>query len=282
MFPTKEVGYVVGIGRGADTSGSLVASILRTGDGGQKWSITPQLTPSGYFQGIAELGLADAAGVLYGARVPPSAFHYGIFYDCFFINNKVGWVVGGGGVVVTTQDSGVSWNEHKLNDQITLRTVFFLDNEMGWVAGDAETIFQTTDGGQSWNQNHNGVPGLPLRQTINSLVMRSRDEGWAVGNGGLMLRTKSGGRSWELQKTLTSGHLNSIAFGDQGEGFVAGVGGELLYSDDGGLHWAIERIKQVTSAVNDIAISDKDTAWAVCGNRGGLEGEGVVIRLKRK
>jgi photosystem II stability/assembly factor-like uncharacterized protein len=278
-FPRREVGYAAGVGRDAATSGPLVGVVLGTRDGGQKWSISPQLTPYGHVHGFAEFGLEDAANVLFGAKVPAGHFHSGVYYSVCSVDGNSAWVVGGGGVVLTTRDSGRSWDEQKLTEN-TLRTVFFLDNQRGLVAGDAENIFQTTDGGRSWIQVYDGIPGWP-RQAITSIAMRSSDEGWAVGFSGIMLRTRSGGRSWELQKTLTSGHLFSIAFGQQAEGFAGGAGGELLYSENGEQHWAVDRIEQVRGAVRGIAISDEDTVWAV-GGEGGIETKGVLVRLKRK
>ena len=65
----------------------------------------------------------------------------------FFVNDSVGWIVGGG-QVLKTNNSGDNWliqnSNHKIYD------LFFLNEDKGWTAG-KDTVFYSTDGGVSWN-----------------------------------------------------------------------------------------------------------------------------------
>src|SRR5581483_2711196 len=86
-----------------------------------------------------------------------------------FLNPYTGWVVGreelvGGGsagVLLFTQDGGVSWRRAAPNTLPGLNCVRFLDDRTGFVAGDGTEqqpsgLFTTTDGGRTWGP----VPGV--------------------------------------------------------------------------------------------------------------------------
>lgn len=59
----------------------------------------------------------------------------------FFINQKIGWVVGDSGVIFKTKNAGLT-NWKKLNSGINynLHSVKFLDTSNGWAVGDKGTI----------------------------------------------------------------------------------------------------------------------------------------------
>ena len=80
-----------------------------------------------------------------------------------FINPYFGWIAGreelpdGGstGVLLCTQDGGVTWKRVLVNALPGLNAVRFADDKTGYLAGDGSEhypsgLFVTTDGGHSW------------------------------------------------------------------------------------------------------------------------------------
>lgn len=112
-----------------------------------------------------------------------------------------GWLVGDGGLVLTTEDLGRSWQlplgplPPGMTDQFDWRALEVRGNE-AWVAGSPGTrVLHTTDGGRSW-QVHATGQNLPL----NDMAFVGSKQGWAVGALGVILASKDGGRTWKRQR----------------------------------------------------------------------------------
>jgi len=77
-----------------------------------------------------------------------------------FLDQAVGWAVGGNGTILATIDGGQNWQAQKAPTDQNLFSVYFLDQTNGWAVGWSGTILATTDGGKSWETRETDVTAL--------------------------------------------------------------------------------------------------------------------------
>lgn len=139
---------------------------MKTTDGGNNWEEqTYDLTDNYY-----ELHFFDAkTGILVnytatGIQVKKTtdgganwkkSFHnleLSQFVDCYFINSKVGYISGSGGIIIKTTDAGETWTILRTNHNgSTIETVCFLGEKTGFAVSGDRIISRTSDGGKSWS-----------------------------------------------------------------------------------------------------------------------------------
>ena len=148
-----------------------------------------------------------------------------------------GWVVGGGGVILSTTDAGAHWTR-RTPTTFTLHGVWFTSALDGWAVGDAGTILQTTDGGATWTR----VLDAATSDNLMSVTFATPDLGWIVGSGGVVLRTTDGGATWP-DKTyllpLARPTLNAVMFAGPFDGWAVGDNGVIAGTHDGGDSWFV-------------------------------------------
>ncbi|MDH3646271.1 MAG: YCF48-related protein [Gammaproteobacteria bacterium] len=169
-------------------------------------------------------------------------------------------VVGEHGIVLISDDEGVSWRQVQTHTRATLTGVHFHDKDTGWVVGHDAIILRTLDGGTSWQQVHfNPDDQRPLFDVWFADATR----GFAIGAYGLFLSTTDGGSSWESKELIPEPwpdlastaletepdefdfeddqyydfHLNHIVSGDAGDLYIAAEAGNFFRSGDGGETW---------------------------------------------
>ena len=145
--------------------------IFRTDDGGETWkTVAKGLTPwlrkiwftdssCGYVIGWKVLRSRDGGKSWDELRLPEEASD-GIWRGIFFLNRRIGWIVGEWGRVLHTSDGGESWQLMEVGDNPTgtrFYDVYFIDEREGWVvggdrSGGAGMIFHTSDGGATWER----------------------------------------------------------------------------------------------------------------------------------
>ena len=150
------------------------------------------------------------------------------FRDVYFIDERSGWIVGGGhniegGLLGTTSDGGRTWS---FRDRITttsrrsssfhLNAVHFLDENLGFAAGDGGQLLRSIDGGEHWHAvaRRGGVAAH-----LAALHFHDRLHGWAVGPGGF-LRTEDGGEHWTGTDDGTRVNGTDIQFVDRERGVI--------------------------------------------------------------
>ena len=105
----------------------------------------------------------------------------------FFTNDKQGWIVGGLGTMLRTEDGGKTWigmSEEQKTKTLPygngmpepLDGVHFVSPKDGLAVGDLGVILRTTDGGRTWKAQKSGT-GTRLTQTR----FISEKEAWAAG-----------------------------------------------------------------------------------------------------
>src|SRR6516164_5572664 len=99
--------------------------------------------------------------------------------------------VGGGGIILRTEDGGVTWSLRASGTTRTLRAISFGDANTGFAVGAAGTILRTDDGGETWGAQTTGSSNL-----LNGVSFVNPSVGTAVGERGTILRTEDGGATW--------------------------------------------------------------------------------------
>jgi photosystem II stability/assembly factor-like uncharacterized protein len=53
-----------------------------------------------------------------------------------FANRRIGWAVGGGGIIVVTADGGATWTSHSMGAWTALYDVACADSDNAWAVGE--------------------------------------------------------------------------------------------------------------------------------------------------
>ena len=138
-------------------------TILGTHDRGVSWyNVQPSITSSSLravARRSAALAWASGQSGVTGrtVSVPDTAWSLGnagaaytldgLFYPSDMIGYAVGYNSGGTGVVLRTDDGGVSWQNQTISTQFRLKDVFFTDPLNGWVVGRSGQVWHTSTGG---------------------------------------------------------------------------------------------------------------------------------------
>ncbi len=193
-FTTSNNGWIASIGK-----------VHYTGSGGTTWSTQHQIRSRGKPPGIL---------------------------DIHFVNTTEGWVVGGRGTVLWTENGGGRWESLRNLSDKHLWSVHFADPEHGWIVGESGEVLHTQDGGVRWIRQKSGV-----EQPLFGVHFASLTHGWIVGTNGLILHTADSGRSWIRQQSLVRHNLRDVAFHDEQRGWAIGEKGLILRTMDGGNTW---------------------------------------------
>ena len=235
--------------------------ILHTTDGGQTWTVRGReaalyldlihvsfTSPSNGWI-VTERGsfaLKTADGGATWERQPLNSNQFRS--DVFILDDTHSWVALRSGGVLSTSDSGDSWQSHRGVNQVKIGAsgVFFIDERTGWIAG--------------WRGKERGVSsGVQFVKYLTD---------------GMIAHTTDGGQTWTRVDADTGKFLWDVAFVDAREGWAVGSSGQMMHSSDGGRTWSQE--SPVTdSTLRAITFSDVNTAWAVGEN-------GTVLKLTRQ
>src|SRR5438128_681843 len=112
-------------------------------------------------------------------------------YDVVFLDEKRGWIAGADGTILSTEDSGASWQDRPTGSKAHLYAVLFLNEKDGWAAGALGTLLVTKDGGRTWTVRESGTPS-----TFFDIAFPDPTIGWIAGNSGALLTTLDGVENW--------------------------------------------------------------------------------------
>lgn len=109
----------------------------------------------------------------------------------------VGWAVGGNadgyGVILRTDDSGVTWRRQGqvgAIPDISTQGVSAIDAQNAWVVG-GKTILRTRDGGLTW-ESQTLPAGLPAEFELFQVKALNTNTAFVVGGSGVLLQTSNG------------------------------------------------------------------------------------------
>ena len=170
--------------------------------------------------------------------------------------------VGERGIILLSDDAGVSWRQVSSPSSVSLTAVQFVDDKNGWAVGHLGVVLHSADGGETWARQLDGVQAAEMllahaKQGGDSREIKSAElmvadgpdkpfldvqfidstTGFIVGAYGLIFKTTDGGTSWQVWSGHVANpeslHLNGIAANGNNI-FIVGERGLLLRSTDGG------------------------------------------------
>ncbi len=205
-FSDPRSGWTLG-----NQSSMYPTGIFRTEDGGRSWTPLPagvsgpwlsgdfRDTQRGVVAGTnGRLAVIDAPNVK-ASQTPelgPRPLRQVQMLDDIY-----GWLIGDGGLVLQTQDGGLTWQMPPGQLPSGVRRLFdfrTMATHRGhvWIAGvPGSCVLHSADGGQTW-ELFRTEQNLPIR----SIAFVDTERGWAVGALGTILCTRDGGRSWRRQR----------------------------------------------------------------------------------
>jgi photosystem II stability/assembly factor-like uncharacterized protein/tetratricopeptide (TPR) repeat protein len=186
------------------------SGVYTTNDGGRSWAALPAAAGGAWLTGDfvdpntgALAGRTSALAVVKRRGVEPVAADFGIraLHQMRLAPPASGWLVGDGGLVLTSRDLGKNWQTTETDIPSALReqfdfTALAVQGPHCWIAGTPGTrVLHSGDGGRSWEVADTGQP-LPIR----ALYFLDPSHGFAVGDLGTILATSDGGRTWNRQR----------------------------------------------------------------------------------
>ncbi len=117
-------------------------------------------------------------------------------FNIHFKDDSNGLIAGLGGVLLRSQDGGMTWRYEKTGEKRAQFAVRDLDG-IDITVGEKGLIRVSTDDGTTWTRPDKGFPPevFTFMRTID--FSPSNGVGMIVGQAGLVLRTKDGGKTWE-------------------------------------------------------------------------------------
>lgn len=129
------------------------------------------------------------------------------------------------GVVLLSDDNGLSWRQAKVPVSTTLTAIQFVDASNGWAVGHSGVVLHSTDGGETWALQLDGRKAAELE--FRAASSAGNDES-------AQYRVRS------AQRLIDDGAdkpFLSLAFADAQHGLVVGAFGMVFHTDDGGVTW---------------------------------------------
>jgi len=180
----------------------------------------------------------------------------------FFINPKIGWIIGNGGTILTTINGGNSWLNQKSNTSKNLTAIFFINENQGWITGLNNTFLYTFNGGNNWQQT-NVYDDTKKHNT--DIYFIDDKNGWFLNNYGKIFQTDDGGITWVFRNSIMNPLLIDIYFTDTDNRILAGS--HFIYStNDSGQKWSCCATLNETDLITDIYFYDNKDGCALCSN----------------
>ncbi len=259
-FMDSQNGLVVGDG----------GLMLVTSDGGKTWEKKEiDMRPPGAGQ---RQGGPPGGG-------PPGGFGGGgsaPLYNIYFVDENVGYITGGRGTILKTEDSGETWVRKMARSdtpgrggrrggmRANLMGIQMISETIGFIAGSENTILKTTDGGETWVGSSERARVGETRNNLENIWFVSPTTGWVIGSFGTLLHTADGGETWEKRDAGFDNNLFGIHFVDENTGWICGQEGLILHTNDGGSTWNQQKTESFDD-LHDIIFVDAMVGWAVGG-----------------
>jgi photosystem II stability/assembly factor-like uncharacterized protein len=183
--------------------------------------------------------------------------------DGALVEGRAVWLACDGGLVLSSQDEGASWQERLRNPQWRFRSIEFLDQRRGLLAGDEGLLLVTRNGGNGWTQIDTGTS-----QHLTDIALFGENV-WVAGYGGVMLHSGDGGESWQQQRTFAGASLGCVSFLDERSGWAVGWSGTILRTTDGGNTWRATPVPDISETLTSIYFKDERNGW-ITGMLGAL------------
>ncbi len=180
-------------------------------------------------------------------------------YDACFVTNETIIVVGLGGRIIRSVDSGRTWLQVREGHE-WLSGVTFVSPKIGFAIGSIEGVavmLRSNDGGKTWKSLT--VPRNCAKSSLRVIQFRDQMHGVIAGTNGVVLVTNDGGRNW-LGQIVGDGYLRGIAYQGENEIWICGSPGVLLKSNDLGRTFVTQEFPQ-QDKLNSLAFSTMAWGW---------------------
>ncbi len=157
-----------------------------------------------------------------------------LYAVCFPMDTLIGYVVGAGGAILKTTNSGGLWVSRSSGTSCDLYALSFPRQNAGYAVGADGTILKTEDGWE--NRTKKAIDGQHAAYRGVCFPF-DPDTGYVVGDGGIALRTSNGGDNWSTMSVGTTAGLRSVDFPCRDTGFIVGDSGIVLRTTDAGSTW---------------------------------------------
>ena len=243
--------------------------MLKTSDGGKTWEkVEIDMRPPGAGQSPGAGGGGPPPGFGRGGPAP--------LYNIYFIDENVGYITGGRGIILKTEDGGKTWARKMARSdtpgrggrrggiRANLMGIQMISETTGFIAGSENTILKTTDGGETWVGSSERARVGETRNNLENIWFVSPTTGWVIGSFGTLLHTADGGENWEKRDPGFDNNLFGIYFFDENTGWICGQEGLILHTTDGGATWNQQKAESFDD-LHDIIFVDAMVGWAVGG-----------------
>ncbi len=154
--------------------------------------------------------------------------------EIFMLNENLGWVCGGSGLIYKTTNGGVNWRKIESPVNVSLYSVMFIDELHGFIGAD-KRILVSNDGGETWSIKD--IPGAA--GSIKGVYFSDANNGQVLVSataGGQIFRTNDGGNTWTLSLQATK-DLYALSFYSPTNGVCTGKDVSTLYYTKDGINW---------------------------------------------
>ena len=159
--------------------------------------------------------------------------------------------VGTFGVIIVSEDNGVTWQQADVPASVALTAVDFPTGTKGWAVGHDGLILHTADGGASWTKQLDGhqlneqILAVAeriveqVRAELEALEAMEEPDEYELEDAEFMLEEAEFALEGAMDD-VSAGPVRPLLevwFKDENEGFVLGSYGMLLHTRDGGSSW---------------------------------------------
>ena len=161
-------------------------------------------------------------------------------YGIDFVNETHGIAVGSDGVIIGTDDGGLSWEPRDVPEAVqglSFYDVAFINPIRAFIAGENGTFLRSSGTGDSSIGYNWLVWDTGSTSTIKSISYSSINKVWIVGNDNFIALTKDGGKSFynQSQPQTVDTDFSGVSFLNGFNGFMVGESGIALYTDREGI-----------------------------------------------
>ena len=184
-------------------------------------------------------------------------------YDICFVDD-VGIAVGGFGVVLETNDGGLTWSKGEQFQDAALLGIS-CQQEQTFVVGQEGAIYVRQDG--SWSQ-----VDTPTQERLFSVSISQDGIGFVVGSFGTVLRSIDGGASWEaltpnweaILNDFLEPHIYDVSISQSGVVTIVGEFSLIMQSHDSGDSWTV--VNKADASLFGLSIDHRGDGFAVGQN----------------
>jgi len=171
----------------------------------------------------------------------------------FFADTLNGFAVGDNGVILSTENGGITWTSISAPIQRDFNAITFINRDTGYIVGGSlsglyyKTILRTTDRGLNWTVLSDSQGGI-----LRDISFADAHVGYIVGDSATVLKTTDGGLNWPpivIDTTLTENEtFNAVKFYGRNFGAIGGKAGILYIYQNGPVELYTFGVTQVGSA----------------------------------